>query len=231
MTSGKFLIFAFAALAIEACSDPKEKEDERIGDYGFCLYFVHRPSETAYIYSYNFDRTQIDSCADLRVVVTSSLKIIPGYTIPQYYTIAGDKTIEQQLKDFIDPQKDRFNGTMPIVVEYRTEACKSIRITLYSEDGTQMSDITELARFHYVTGPNHREEDGQNLLISSEKKLLGRISLGTTIQEYLNHHPMVFPEAHFIFPQLDRNAFDDGRYVEVELALENGEVLVASSKK
>lgn len=118
---------------------------------------------------------------------------------------------------------------MPVPVEYRTKTCKDIRIGLYDKNGLFISDITENARFHYVIGPNSREEDAMNLLISSDRKLLGRIKLGTTIKEYLSYHPMIFAEAHFIFDGVEKGGFSNGNYAAIEIELGDGTILKANS--
>lgn len=223
--SGRAFLFLFTTMVVLSCND-SEKSFKWSGGDG--LYFIHRPAENVYAYENDLDADTVIPCADLRIVVTSSLKEVPGYSTPQLYTIEGDKEIEQQIREFLDPDGVLYpSGMASTVIEYRTEVCNSIRITLHDKNNVFISDITDKARF-YFSGWRYEEVSYfDRLLISSDKKLIGTIEIGSTISDYLSHHPMVFPQAHFFFPELDKKIFDNGNYVKVEIELGNDTTLVA----
>lgn len=50
-----------------------------------------------------------------------------------------------------------------------------------------------------------------------------------TIADYLALHPMVFPDAHFVFPSLDKDIFAKGYYIRCEVELGNGKKLIGYS--
>lgn len=223
MTLGRFFICLLATILMMSCSD---ENDTTVGNDGYHLSYIHRPSESLIAYQNDYSPNIIDTAyADLHIYVTSALREQSGYSTLQHYSIDGDKEIELQLGNFLDPENDKYTGDVPIPVEYRTEACKSIRITMYDKNDTFISDITDQARFFYVNAPNDHSEIGQNIIINSEKKLLGKIKIGTTIKEYLSDMPFVFAEAHFIFDGIDKESFSNGNYAKVEIELGNGIVL------
>lgn len=226
MTFSKILLFVSAVIALASC----DKEDGLLPppeDRGYHLLFLHSPAERVLAFENEYSTYTVDTaCADLRVNVGCLPREVPGYRTPQPYYAESDKEIERKIAEFLDPKGEKFNGTMPISVTYTTEVCKAIRISLYDKDGVFISDITDGARFYYVYTQYEIEFD---LLINSEKKLLGRIAPGTTIKEYLSHHPMVFADAHFLFPDLDKETFAHGNYAKVEIELDNGTVLTTDS--
>lgn len=227
MTLGRIFICLITAILVMSCSS---ETNTIIGNHGYHLTYIHRPSENLIAYQNDYSPDIIDTtCADLHVYVTSSLKEQPGYSTPQHYSIDGDKEIELQLANFLDPDNDKYTGDVPIPVEYRTEACKSIRITMYDKSDSFISDITDKALFFYANDPSDHSEVGQNIIINSNKKLLGKIKIGTTIKEYLSDNPFVFAEAHFIFEGIDKESFSDGNYAKIEIELSNGIILTASS--
>ncbi|NMA73041.1 MAG: hypothetical protein GX963_02530 [Bacteroidales bacterium] len=226
MNVGRIFIYLFTAILVMSCSG---ENDPIVRNHGYQLNYIHRPAESLIAYQNDYPPNTIDTAwADLQIFVTSALREQPGYT-PQRYSIDGDKAIELQLANFLDPDNDKYTGDMPIPVEYRTEACKSIRITMYDKNGSFLSDITDQARFFYVNDPNDHSEVGQNIIINSEKKLLGKIKIGTTIKEYLSNNPLVFAEAHFIFDGIDKESFSNGNYTKVEIELSNGIILTSFS--
>ena len=223
------MICSLISLILVSCS---KTNDRVVGDYGYYLLFKHRPAERIIV----IDDTDIQhsnnlSCLELHALVTSEFCEQFGYNIPQPYYIESDKGIEQQIKDYLDPNGNKYNGSMPVIVEYRTEGCKQIHISMYDKDDAFLSDLTDMARFHYVTGTASWDEDGMNLLIDTSKKLLGKIAIGSTIQEYLTYNPMIFAEARFIFPELDKTALEDGSYLLIEIELNDGRFLTANSKE
>ena len=143
MNVGRIFIYLFTAILVMSCSG---ENDTIVGNHGYHLTYIHRPSESLIAYQNDYSPNIIDTtCADLHVYVTSSLREQPGYSTPQHYSIDGDKAIEVLLANFLDPNNDKYTGDVPIPVEYRTETCKSIRITMYDKNGSFISDITESA--------------------------------------------------------------------------------------
>lgn len=227
MTLGRIFICLITAILVISCSS---ENNTIIRNHGYHLTYIHRPSENLIAYQNDYSPDIIDTtCADLHVYVTSSLREQPSYSMLQHYSIDGDKAIELQIENFLDPHNDKYTGDVPIPVEYRTEACKSIRITMYDKNDSFISDITDQAHFFYANDPSDHSEVGQNIIINSDKKLLGKIKIGTTIKEYLSKNPFIFPEAHFIFDGIDKESFSDGNYAKVEIELSNGIILTASS--
>lgn len=230
MTLGKVLLTACTLSIIYSCSNNCNEESIGLGDYGFHLSYRHVPTDTLQALGNDYSPNVIDTaCADLRIRVMSSLKDAVGYKTPQHYYLNGVKTIEREITSFLDPKGDKYNGMMPIPVSYTTEGCKSINIILYNKDDNYISNITEDARFYYVNDPYDRSEDGCNIIISADRILVGKIEPGTTIKEYLSFHPMVFAEAHFIFPNLKKDTFTEGNYVIIDIELINGRKLTTCS--
>ena len=227
ITLGRIFIYLFTAILVMSCNS---ENDTIVGNHGYHLSFIHRPSENLIAYQNDYSPNIIESTfADLHVYVTSFLKEQPGYSMPQYYSIDGDKAIELQIENFFDPNNDKYTGDVPIPVEYRTQACKSIHITMYDKNDSFISDITDRARFFYANDPSDHSEIGQNIIVNSDKKLLGKIKIATTIKEYLSDNPFVFAEAHFIFEGVDKESFSNGNYVKVEIELSNGSILTSCS--
>lgn len=227
ITLGRIFIYLFTAILVMSCNS---ENDTIVGNHGYNLTYIHRPSESLIAYQNDYSPNIIDTtCADLHIYVTSSLREQPGHSTLQYYSIDGDKAIELQITDFLDPNNDKYTGDVPIPVEYRTETCKSIRIAMYDKDGSFIYDITDQARFFYANDANDHSEAGQNIIINSEKKLLGKINIGTTIEEYLSYNPFVFAEAHFIFDGINKESFSNENYAKIEIELSNGSILTTYS--
>ena len=215
-----------AAFLLAACGDKEEETPSVDGDVWASLSVVHRPSED--IVAAAFVRNNdAEATLDMRVEVTSAIKDPKAPAVR--YTTEGDKDIERQIKDFLDPNGDVFTGTLPVAIEYRTEVCKNIRIGVYSKDSILLSDITDLARFYIPSSrfPEREKVEGASLLISSERKVLDWIEEGTTIKEYLSHDPMVFPKAYFHFPGIGKTLLESGNSVRIDIELGNGTVLTS----
>lgn len=223
MTSDRIIICLIAMLALISCHK-NDNEDTHLGDRGYYLTYVNGGATHINAVQNAYAQNTIDTtCADLLIYVFGDQENDGHFT--------GDKAIEEQLDQFFEPLKHEYNGTYPIHVEYRTEVCKSIKIELYDKEGNYVSDITSKAHFYTVFGQHYVEEAGANLLINSQKKFLGKIPIGTTIQQYLSYEPMIFSYAHFIFDDIDKSIFDNGYYVQTEIKLSNGKILKAKSTK
>lgn len=138
--------------------------------------------------------------------------------------LKGDPFIEQQLQTLVDSWTFQ-KGALPIVIEYTTEICQSIRLTLFDKNDVMLTDVTDMARIHYPKGLDAGEKI---FLFSSQKKLLGQVSEGCSIAEYLANQPLLFTHAVFIFPDLNRDIFDKGNYVKVEIVLGNENILTVN---
>lgn len=227
MTLDKLAYFFTISFLLSSCSN---EEKALQGDYGCYLLFIHRSPEQVIIPLDEYD-SKLAPCAELKAYVHCSDKEQPESSYIHDHALAPDWKIERQLSDFLDPNHDIYTGTLPLYVEYRTEVCQSINISLYAANDSLIEDITDQARFYYVRGEESLSESVHNLLIDSTGTLLGYIGIGTTIQDYLSYHPMIFPEARWIFPTMDKDAFSQGNYVKVTIDLENGSQLVADTKK
>ena len=206
ITLGRFVTFSIIFMAITSCGN---SEDVMVqGNYGPSLYFAHRPPEQIIIKDDHYLPISADLfCADLHLFVTSEFrKEFAGSSLVPY-RIEGDEWIEQQIRDYLDPTGEKYNGSMPIFIEYTTEGCKRIRITIHDKDEKLLSDI------------------------NTSKKLLGNIPIGMTIQEYLAQKPMVFTEARFIFPGVEKDALENGNYLRVEIELDGGKIITADQRQ
>ena len=201
----------------------KDSGNDTIGCEGLRFGYNCRPSEE--VLSYYGDCESELRKSDLHLCVTSELRDDPMYRDPQRYTIEGDAYIESQLSKLTNPNNE-YNGEVPIIVEYRTEPCSSIRISLYGADDTYISDVTEDARFSAdFAWPNNYN----NVIINSSRTVIGVIVDGMTIDEYLENKPMVFAEAFLRFENLDRSMLAEGCYFKTEINLSNGKVLTSNS--
>ena len=226
MTSGKIYIILIICICILACNN----ENEREGKPESNVSFAHRPSESIIALANNYSTYTVDTtCADLQVFVTSALKEHPDYNWPVYYYTKGDKEIEQQIEEYLAPELKDYKGELSLVLEYRTEVCNSIRLSLYDPNDMLIADITKEAQF-YANSPMDWTEKVKNILVNSDKKLLGKIKLGTTIDEYLSYHPMIFAEAHFIFPNIKKEAFANGNHIKIEIELANDTTLTGIAR-
>lgn len=226
MTLDKFILGVFAVLCISSCGNGDDDSDAPIGNEGYHLVFVNRPSETLNV-SQNTAQNSEKFLLQLRVM--SKLKESSLDSSAQPYAIAGDQTIERLLKDVLDPTGERYNGTTPITIEYRTETCKDIKISLYNKDGSFLSDITDEARFYYETNPL---DIGEAIyLFDEDRNYIGQVEEGATIADYLSHKPLTFPHACFSFPNLSEEFITEGNYIQVEILLGNGVRLTASLSK
>ena len=162
MTLDKILIPSFIIIVLAACSKNSDDLNEP-GDYGYHLAFRHVPTDTMIVLENDYQPTIIDtSCADLHICIMSSLREELGHLTPQHYFSKGDAEMEQQIKEFLDPEGKKYNGTIPIHIDY----C----------------------------------------------------------------HPMLFAQAHFIFPGLQKDIFANGNYVKVEIELANGFICANGSR-
>lgn len=222
----------FVWCLIMMCSCGRERNPGE--DVGCCLLFSHSPSDTVILKTncYLAEPEVNMDCPDLLVDVLAygSLKDSGS----KYYYSAADKDIENNLYIFmIKTTGESFNGVIPVTVEYRTEVCAGLRIEMYRKDGLFMSDVTDLARFHYVYDRFSLDESAQNILIASDgksdHKSVSKIDIGSSVKDYLSFNPFVFAHAHFIFPELKKDIFDNGNYLKVEIRLAGGKILTARS--
>ena len=226
MTLNRILYSMLVCIALTACN----KNNGILGDDGYYLNFIQRPSEYLVAYQNDYQKSCIDtSCADLRIVVTDDIQFgnQANETCPDETN--RDKTLECQITKFLDPTGNLYNGDIPINIEYRNEKCLNVKIKLYGKDRVYLSDVTDSARFYYVNNKDGIEEIGKNLLIDSKSNLIGKIPIGMKISEYLTHSPKIFSEAHFILENVPRELFDDGYYANIEIELSNGKKITANS--
>lgn len=194
-----------------------------VGNYGSQLvYHKIEPIivSTTVNYSYaTFGNDSALSCANLLVLVRDSSES-DGYSP----LISPVDQVGQMLKDYILSVTTRtYDGVYPIVVEYTTTVCRSVRIKMTDEAGVQ-SDITSKARFHSIPA---QEDDVSNLYVSQSANVAGKIPLGTTIEAYVSMSPMLFTVAHFIFPDISSQDFANAQQVWVEIETDDGTKLTS----
>jgi hypothetical protein len=218
-----FVILLAVLSSLPLCTGCSDSNDESIGDNGLRFVYYCRPAEEVISNMGDYDPNRCES--DLHITVTSKLKYDSTYNSLQRYTIAGDASIERELSKWINP-KGEYTGDVPVIVEYRTEPCTSVRISLYDVDSTFVSDVTDEARFqtNFEWPYNYN-----NLLINEAKEVMGVIKDGMTIKEYLDNKPIIFSEAYFRFENLDRNLLSKGGFYITEITLSNGTVLISRS--
>lgn len=193
-----------------------------VGEKGWFLEFKHIPTESLRVVANDYISPSIDlPYADLRVrIMASTSSGQEGDKNPNKYKI------EKLFSQFLDPNGNEYNGGMPLFVEYTTEECISISIDLYDTNHNLVGDITDKAQFYYIWD---QYEKGYNFFLNADCTLVGKIEIGMTIADYLALHPMVFPDAHFVFPSLDKDIFAKGYYIRCEVELGNGKKLIGYS--
>lgn len=228
MISDKYYMYIIVTCFIVSCS---KDDNDKIGENGFCLSFNNVPIDTLLVLENDYSPSVINTtCADLHVWMMSTSPNIGGNERFQSLPIERVGKIEQQISHFLDPKGDKYNGMMPLPVNYTIVECKSISIVLYDENNNLVSDITDKARFHYIGDPYSPYEDGCNIVISADSLLIGKMKIGATIKDYLALNPMVFAEAHFLFPDLNKEIFNRGYYAIIEMELSNDKKLKAYSE-
>lgn len=220
---GKIILCLFAIFAFTECD---KDENTLIGDKGEHLHFYHVAPEMA-VASCN-DYWVKDGSLTIQVFLMSELREEPSYSTPQHHALPADADIEKKISLFLDPKGTLFNGDVPVTVDYTTEECESITISLFDKEDNLLSDETESARFFYENIATNGEQL-RNILINSDKEVLGYIPLNATIKEYLSYRPMVFASARFNFPNLKDTALDGDNYMLFEITLTNGTTLLAKA--
>ena len=222
MTFRKILFSTLAAVALCSCGNDKELE---IADRGYFLYFCNRAVDEIKI-----EKTQTHEG------LYDGLRVGVGTFPADSPLLKGNSWMEQQVKEYVapeDPDGKQFSGMMPIPINYTAEACESIKLLLYDHHDELLSDITPMARFHYVIHEDHpsvfEKLEKAIFLFNSDKELLGRVEEGSTLVDYLAKRPMMFVRALFTFPGLDTSLLQDGNHVKVEVRLANGTVLTADT--
>lgn len=215
----KYIMFVFAALFMLSCNN----DVDEIGDFGYHLSFNCITADSLQVFENDYSPYVLDTTfADLHLrLMDSTSKNGNGERIEK---------IEHQISLFLDPKGDKYNGDMPIPVKYTTVECKSISIILYDGNNNLVGDITDKARFHFVGDPYDSSEDGLNIVIGADSLLVGKLDKGATIKDYLALCPMMFAEAHFIFPDLNKEIFEMGYHANIEIKLGNDKTLKAYSR-
>lgn len=221
------LLFCSALLFVVSC----DQDIPAPGEYGYFLYFSKSPADTMVLRTncYLAEPEVNMDCPDL-LITTVAYESLEDFGSKQYYSDAN-KGIENNISDYLlETTGRKFDGGMPLKVEYRTEVCTDIKIQMFDENNQLVSDVTDLARFHYVHSEFSMKDVVENLLITSEQQDIHKIDLGSTISEYLSFKPLVFANAHFIFPELEKDILGNGNYLKVEIQLDNGIILTSISK-
>ena len=200
------------------------------GERGYFLYFSKSPADTMVlkVNCYLAEPEVNMDCPDL-LISTVAYESLEDLDPKQYYSDAN-KGVENNISNYLlETTGMKFDGGMPLKVEYRTEICTDIKIMLFDENDQLISDITDQARFHYVYGEFQIEDVVANLLVTSGKQDVYKIDLGSTISEYLSFKPLAFANVHFIFPELEKDVLENGNYLKVEIELDNGKRLTCKN--
>lgn len=222
MTSGKFLLSCLFCLAVVSCQPDHTDRPDPIIQQGLFLIFRNTSSEKVCAYNNSSYLYEPDSCPGLLVVVSSA---DTSYPPP---VKAGDQSIEKQIKGYLElMQGQKYNGDIPIIIDYKTDVCKSITLTLYDKDDNFLAEVTDYARFFDV---REEPEIGAYYLFNSQKEFIGRIEQGMSIKGYLAYEPLLFPVAHFLFPEYgDKEMLSNGNYILVQIELGDGTILTSKS--
>lgn len=227
MILGRKLLLCLCVVGIAASCNKERTPGE---DVDYCLCFSKSPADTALLKTncYLAEPEVHLNCLDL-LISTTAYESLKDFDPKQYYSDAN-QGIENNISNYLlETTGMKFDGDMPLKVEYRTEICTDIKILLFDENDQLISDITDQARFHYVYSEFAMEDVVANLLVTSGKQDVHKIDLGSTISEYLSFEPLVFANAHFIFPELEKDILENGNYLKVEMQLDNGNILTSIS--
>lgn len=205
-------------LCIAGCLSSCDTNTEDYTVLPLAYVIQNRPSEMAHGYAFIPEDAPTELHLSLSVTNLPEDWYSQGISL-EGSTIKGDEYIEQQIWDYIGIDKNKNIGVPVKMIEYRTEVCKSIHISLYDNGMNEAIDITDLAVFSDKSG---------FFLFDSDKELLGRIKDGTTVKEYLSTSPLIFPYAEFSFPSLKHSCGNE-TLIEIEIELESGKVLKAES--
>lgn len=231
MTLGRASIIFLLTLGVFVSCNKKQPQIIAPGaNQGYRLSFYHSPCDTVTLISNSYFAESVANleCPDLSIRVVCYESLLDS-ALKQYYS-KGNEVIETNIRDFIRKETgEDYDGMIPNRIQYRTEACSDMHISIYDSNDHFISDVTDIAQFHYIYDKDDPEDWIYNLLISSKDYTVSKISIGTSIKDYLSFNPLIFGEAHFIFPGLDKQKFYEGYYFKIEISLENGKVITGTS--
>ena len=221
LTFGGLFICLLGLLCMQSCRE-EDTPTIWIGDKGNrinCCYVI--PEKLTSMHNCYFsDEVDDTISADLRLFVKGKASVIG-------HPYVGDEELEKRIIQTLDPDNERY-GMALNSVDYTMRTCQSITISLYDKDSVFVADVTDNARFYYIYVKN---EDYYQMLINSDKEVLGQVRMGMTIKEYLECNPFLFVFAHFIFDGLNKSDIADGKYFRTEILLEDGTILVDDSEE
>lgn len=158
--------------------------------------------------------------------ISADLALQVGGTTSSETLTLRDSLVEERILQNIDPMSER-GGTKYTSIFYTTRVCTSIKISVYDKDSVFVADVTDKARFYYYES---EDDDYIQMLINSDKYVLGEMQMGMTIDEYLECEPFLFVNAHFIFDGLTKDDMKGGKYFKTEIILDDNTVLVSHSE-
>ncbi|MBO4664209.1 MAG: hypothetical protein J5663_07330 [Bacteroidaceae bacterium] len=221
LTLGRLFMCLLGLLCMQSCGKD-EAPTIWIGDEGNrinCCYVIPEKLTSAHN-CYFSDEVDDTINADLRLFVKGKASVIG-------HPYVGDEELEKRIIQTLDPNNERY-GLALNSVDYTLKTCQSITISLYDKDSVFVADVTDKARFYYIYVKN---EDYYQMLINSDKEVLGQIRMGMSIKEYLACKPLVFVAAHFIFDGLEKSEVSGGKFFRTKIVLDDGMVLESDSKE
>lgn len=130
-----------------------------------------------------------------------------------------DSYVENQIiQYYIKSVGKHYGGSVMDVIEYHREICKSLTITtdvdLFGRKAGE--DISDKFVFRY---------NGEyNFLFSGDRKLIGQIETGMTVNEYLSYNPLMFSKAYMVLSEIPVELPADVTFF-IETQLQNGKEL------
>lgn len=218
----KFLALLLVLFSICSC---KEKVIEPVFPYGIDFY----PRNCDYLHILNNN----DDTTEMNLYVTS---VPADNNRPKpwtsHYRSASDTKIEEQIRNFIttgfikgEIEKPAPNSFM-YDIDYCKEICKSLKI--YADKNIFNNTIETDISDHFEFVESFYQPWG-DFIFTANRELIGRIQDHSTIQEYLDHKPLMFSIATIRLADIPANTPVTTTFT-VEIEFESGKVLQATTK-
>ncbi len=199
MTSDKKILVFCVLLLLCSCNGIWNENEPR---NSLGIVFCPRECETVHLDGYhkisNFSYLWQLSATE---IVADSLFLFVEVTSPDGLT-TSDKYMEDQITRWFIQSYGKI-GNYPEKIEYRQEFCKSLTLvadkTLFGREAGQ--DLSDKFEFYDDAG-----RAGLDFLFDGEKKLVGLIREGMSIEEYLSYEPVMFAMEYLRLKEIPEEA-------------------------